>query len=233
MIPLLRAFGIGFAGLALAAAAAISPASAFVVSANGTCIHGNCATPDSLGFPGFISNSPFSGTFTVNGDPYSIIGKVFATNSHDLTFNTTLNPSLKVTYTGLAPLAQADAFVVTLQQNYVSFATKPGVYQYDVRGTSSKLPPSSSLTVDNLINGVSVSGGVVPLTLPGPFDSGPQINTISTLANPLTDVFSYAFSFGSNTLPGAFVEVAEPGSLILVGTALVALGAARRRRRQR
>ncbi len=97
---------------------------------------------------------------------------------------------------------------------------------------SAAITPSSSLTVDNLINGVSVSGGGVTVALRGPFDTGFQINTISTITNPLTDVFSYAFNFESNTLPGAYVEVPEPGALLVMGIGLIALGAARRRVRR-
>ena len=231
MTGLKRILGLGFGGMALAAVAAITPASAFVVSADGTCISGTCGSPDVLGAGMLISLAPFSGSFTVNGDPFSIVGVVTAANLNGLT--TILNPSFRLTYTGTAPLAQADMFDVNIQQNFASTATLPGVYQYEQTGTGSPgIAPSSSLTVDNLINGVSVSGGGVTVSLPGPFDTGFQFNTISTIANPLTDVFSYAFNFESNTLPGAYVEVAEPGALFVMGIGLIAIGAVRRRVRR-
>ena len=171
MTGLKRILGLGFGGMALAAVAAITPASAFVVSANGTCISGSCGSPDVLGAGMFVSLVPFSGSFTVNGDPFSIAGVVTATNFDG--FNIILNPQFTLTYTGSAPLQHTDMFDVTVQQNFENFATLPGTYQYQVTGSGNPgVAPLSSLTVDNLINGVSVSGGGVTVALPGLFDTG-------------------------------------------------------------
>jgi hypothetical protein len=85
-----RAKALHFAAtyLALAICGAFllsSPASAGTVTLNGACILGNCSSPTPLPYGGSFS-SPFSETFSVNGDKYSISGSLNTSSPSYLSF---------------------------------------------------------------------------------------------------------------------------------------------------
>jgi len=216
-----------FSCVAPLAGAFALPVQATVVTANGICILGSC-TSSALAANG-SSSSTFGGTITVNGDPFQIIGGVSATNALGLIVG--LNPAFKIAYTGTVPVTHTDVLNLVVTQQYQSLATiSLGNFFYEVTGNFGGLAGSgTSLVVDNRINGKSV--GIVTANPPGfifGFQDAPNLN--APLVDPLTDTFDYTLTVADGTLPGFFVEVAEPGSLsLLLGAGILAIGAVRRR----
>lgn len=204
----------------------VLPGQATVVTANGTCILGSC-TPSLLPANGSTFRT-FAGAITVNGDPFQISGNVSATNSLGLTVS--LNPAFKISYTGSVPVTHADVLNLVITQQYQSLATiSLGTFSYEVTGNFGGLAGSgTSLVVDNRINGKSV--GVVTANPPGAIFGGQAANLTGPLVNPLTDTFDYTLTVADGTLPGFFVEVAEPNSAVLLfGAVILAIGVVRRR----
>lgn len=227
---LCRAF-FAFLGVTLAVTQGMTSAQATVVTANGTCLLGTCSTA-ALGAIANIPFTPFGGVIAVNGDSFQISGSVSATNVQTSSFKSVeLNPAFEIKYIGSKPISTTDVINLVFSQQFVSLAkVSLGTFSYQVEGNfGGDAGAGTSLATDNRVNGKSV--GVLTFTPPGAlFNFAQKLDLNAPLVNPLTDTFDYTLTVAAGTLPGFFVEVAEPASTyLLLGAGLLALGLARRR----
>ncbi len=138
----------------------------------------------------------------------------------------TLNPEFQVKYIGPGP-SQADTLTFLFSQDFENVAFSGGSFTNFLTGfTVGTLGDGSSIQMVNTIGGTSFPPLISVLS--SSFDQQ-ENESISTLANPLTDSIAYTMFIGAGSEPGFIVEVPAPASLALLGAGVLALGAMRRR----
>lgn len=199
------------------------------VSINGTCVSGNCASPDSVGYPGSSSGST-STNITVNGDPFSVV------TSYTATFNgsgTYVLADPTVTYTGSAPLTHTDAVTINVYQDFYypgSGITWNGAYNEQFPFS---IPTDATASGELFIDGQGI--GFLGPYGPGTYNEYGSATLSGLNGNYLTYDFQFNFDFDPGAAPGSIISSSpEPAQTIPVASAIVGCGlfALYRRRKQ-
>lgn len=227
---------IAGAALGLTLGVGAPSAHASYLTVNGTCVASiapDC-TPDLQTAPG-ANQLNIDQTITLaNGDQYLITGTVFVTTFFPATpvppfgppQEFTLNPEFQVQYIGKTP-SQADTLSLLFSQDFENIAISSGSFTNFLTGfTAGMFGAGSSIQMVNTVGTTSFPTLISPLT--SSFDVE-QTESISTLANPLTDSIAYTMFVGSGSEPGFIVEVPAPAAIAVLGIGLLGLGAVRRR----
>jgi hypothetical protein len=182
-------------------------ASAAVVDVNGICINANpCTAGTALTF-GTSQTLPFSGDFSVNGDPFDISGTL-ATSSGGPGLSLSFAVNFLVTYLGKVPIAGGDTVTVDASELYdqpfgggtLNLVTGMG------GEFSSGVGASSSVKLVNTVDGTTQQTG--PFSAPGSF-SGTEYFTAPN-ADPISDDFTFTLNFAEGTKAGSQIAVNQP-----------------------
>ena len=192
----------------LAVVASVSSALAETVTVNSTDVYnnGNGALPYGGSF-----STPFSGTFSVNGDPFSISGTFSTSSPSYLSFGI----NFAVTYTGSTPITGTDSVAVAATEYFDNrFGTNCCTWNTGFTGNAnSKVGPSSTVNFLNTVNGTNYTSGPYTANASNsPFGIGTSFYAQN--ADPLPDVFSYTLNFGPGSVSGAQIAINESVSAV-------------------
>jgi hypothetical protein len=228
----MRIFGTRHSRIALLSLLAfVFPAVALcdATSVNGTCVYGDCTTPDSLS--NSSTSSSTSNIINVGGSPFDVLTSFSATAS-GTSFNYSFG--LEVVYVGTVPLPTTETVSIAFLQNFLDPNTTSwdGTYTFN---DSENLSAGVSFTSNLLIDGQSV-GPIGPFDGPGLVGGNGQATLTGLDGDTLLLEQLDSFTFAAGDDPGTGVNVPaptptpEPSSMLLLTTGLgLTVTAARRR----
>lgn len=183
----------------------IGASSAFgaAVNVNGTCLAGNCGSPDTVAV-GASPSTAFNFVFTMaNGDQYRIAGNVNFPNSAT---SIGVTAPFTVAYLGntAGTASGADVLTIDFLQNDAYTSTSGTFFESAVGGFSGPIGTGSSLEGQLFIGGhaLPLQG---PFTAPANFSSSSSNVALTGLTNPLSFDLRRTITFAAGSGVGATV----------------------------
>jgi hypothetical protein len=198
------------------------------VEINGSCISGDCTTPDSL-TQGTSTSGSTNTTLSLGGT-----NNFDVSTSFDASFpsGTHLDAFPIVTYIGSSPLSSSETVTLDFLQDFLmpgSNVSWDGTYHEDIPLSVSA---NGSASAQLLVDGQSV--GLVGPVGPGTTDTSIFKGLTGLSGNTLSEDYQVTFTFGANTAPGSSISsVPEPGQTIPLALGMLGCVVAAFRRRQR
>jgi hypothetical protein len=180
-----------------------------VITVNGTCEVGNCASPPGLPF-GSSTGQPFNFNYRFpNTDTFKIVGSYTASSSSS---GTHIEFRVKALYLGNATHSASgnDTIVVDLLQDYGFPGDLDGTYSYSNTFHVGKyVAPSSTVKTDLYYDGQDV-GTIGPFTGPGNY-GGSASADLTGLTHPLAAEYRYTFFIAAGSV-SPFTNVKDADS---------------------
>lgn len=178
--------------------AAPSLCRAGVITVNGTCEVGNCASPNGLPY-GSSTGQHFNFNYSLpNSDTFKIIGRYSASSSSD---GTQIEFNVRALYLGNSTHTASgnDTLTIDLLQSYGYPFSLEGTYSYSNGFHIGKyVAPSSTVQTDLYYEGQDV-GTIGPFTGPGNF-SGSASADLTGLSRPLSADYRYTFFIAAGSV---------------------------------